>query len=154
MNSLFTRFQLIKYFLFVTSGILSYGQAIKVPKPSLPGYAGFHSNLGIQEIVEVGVPLSKKRTVLTTPPSQAVEISADSPVVIAPTSSSLPEVAPETNPKDSLSVTPQLGLRALPDIQCLAGWKWKRAGVSRVLESNIGVGITRLGCGAQSICDP
>ena len=142
MNSLFTRFQLIKYFLFVTSGILSYGQAIKVPKPSLPGYAGFHSNLGIQEIVEVGVPLSKKRTVLTTPPSQAVEISADSPVVIAPTSSSLPEVAPETNPKDSFSVTPQLGLRAYRTSNVLRAGSGSEQ-ESRVLESNIGVGITR-----------
>jgi len=142
MNSLFTRFQLIKYFLFVTSGILSYGQAIKVPKPSLPGYAGFHSNLGIQEIVEVGVPLSKKRTVLTTPPSQAVEISANSPVVIAPTSSSLPEVAPETNPKDSFSVTPQLGLRAYRTSNVLRAGSGSEQ-ESRVLESNIGVGITR-----------
>lgn len=142
MNSLFTRFQLIKYFLFVTSGILSYGQSIKVPKPSLPGYAGFHSNLGIQEIVEVGVPLSKKRTVLTTPPSQAVEISANSPVVIAPTSSSLPEVAPETNPKDSFSVTPQLGLRAYRTSNVLRAGSGSEQ-ESRVLESNIGVGITR-----------
>jgi len=142
MNSLFTRFQLIKYFLFVTSGILSYGQAIKVPKPSLPGYAGFHSNLGIQEIVEVGVPLSKKRTVLTTPPSQAVEISADSPVVIAPTSSSLPEVAPETNPKDSLSVTPQLGLRFYRTSNVLRAESGSEQG-SRVFESNIGIGFSR-----------
>lgn len=133
---------MIKYFLFVTSGILSYGQSIKVPKPSLPGYAGFHSNLGIQEIVEVGVPLSKKRTVLTTPPSQAVEISANSPVVIAPTSSSLPEVAPETNPKDSFSVTPQLGLRAYRTSNVLRAGSGSEQ-ESRVLESNIGVGITR-----------
>ena len=27
--------------------------------PSLPGYSGFHSNLGLQEIIEVGVPLAK-----------------------------------------------------------------------------------------------
>ena len=60
MNSFFTRFRLIKYLLFLTSGALCFGQGVKVPKPSLPGYSGFHSNLGIQEIVEVGVPLSKK----------------------------------------------------------------------------------------------
>jgi hypothetical protein len=142
MNSFFTRFRLIKYYLFLTSGIFCFGQVIKVPKPSLPGYSGFHSNLGIQEIVEVGVPLSKKRTVVTTPPSQAVEISANSPVVKAPTSYAEPEVASGTNPKDSFSVTPQLGLRAYRTSNVLRVGSGSEEG-SRVLESNIGVGISR-----------
>ena len=35
------------------------GQTIPKSNPSLPGYSGFHSNLGIQEIIEVGIPLQK-----------------------------------------------------------------------------------------------
>ena len=142
MNSLFTRFRLIKYLLFLTSSIFCFGQAVKVPKPSLPGYEGFHSNLGIQEIVEVGVPLSKKRTVVATPTAQAIDESTNSPVGNSPTSSLVPEVAPETNQKDSFSVTPQLGLRAYRTSNVLrVGSESEEE--SRVLESNIGVGISR-----------
>ena len=38
---------------------IGYGQAINSLKgqPSRPGYANFHSNLGLQEIIEVGVPV-------------------------------------------------------------------------------------------------
>ncbi|MDA0725927.1 MAG: hypothetical protein O3A82_13330 [Verrucomicrobia bacterium] len=45
----------------------SFGQAVVVPAatPSRPGFQGFHSNLGLQEIVEVGVPL---RTVAPASP--------------------------------------------------------------------------------------
>ena len=133
---------MIKYLLFLTSGALCFGQAVKVPKPSLPGYSGFHSNLGIQEIVEVGVPLSKKRTVAASPSSQVIDKSTNSPVVIPPTSPSVPEVAPETNPKDSFSVTPQLGLRAYRTSNVLRAGSGSEEG-SRVIESNIGVGISR-----------
>ena len=48
-----------------------FAQSSKIPEPSLPGYSGFHSNLGIQEIVEVGVPLSEKRKV-SSPVSKAL----------------------------------------------------------------------------------
>ena len=142
MNSFFTRFRLIKYYLFLTSGIFCFGQAVKVPKPSLPGYSGFHSNLGIQEIVEVGVPLSTKRTVAASPSSQVIDKSTNSPGVIPPTSPSVPEVAPETNPKDSFSVTPQLGLRAYRTSNILRAGSGSEQ-ESRVIESNIGVGISR-----------
>ena len=48
--------------LVALGGVFSVeAQTSKIPEPSLPGYSGFHSNLGIQEIVEVGVPLSTKR---------------------------------------------------------------------------------------------
>jgi len=133
---------LIKYYLFLTSGIFCFGQAVKVPKPSLPGYSGFHSNLGIQEIVEVGVPLSTKRTVAASPSSQVIDKSTNSPVVKAPTSYAEPEVASGTNPKDSFSVTPQLGLRAYRTSNVLRVGSGSEEG-SRVLESNIGVGISR-----------
>ncbi|MAK47077.1 MAG: hypothetical protein CMI24_07495, partial [Opitutae bacterium] len=49
--------------LFLLQGELSFGQdAGSGPKsnPSLPGYSGFHSNIGLQEIIEVGVPLSDR----------------------------------------------------------------------------------------------
>ena len=141
MNSLFTRFRLIKYLLFLTSSIFCFGQAVKVPKPSLPGYAGFHSNLGIQEIVEVGVPLSKKRTLVATPSTEAVYESPNSSVVNSPASSSVPEVAPETNSKDLLSVTPQLGLRAYRTSNVLRAGSGSEQG-SLVFESNVGAGIS------------
>ena len=39
-----------------------YGQNSPQSKsvPPLPGFSSFHSNLGIQEIIEVGVPLQKE----------------------------------------------------------------------------------------------
>ena len=48
--------------LFLLQGELSFGQEASGPKsnPSLPGYSGFHSNIGLQEIIEVGVPLSDR----------------------------------------------------------------------------------------------
>ena len=48
--------------LSALSGTLSLGQVGSAPKsnPSLPGYSGFHSNIGLQEIIEVGVPLSDR----------------------------------------------------------------------------------------------
>jgi hypothetical protein len=53
LSSLFALANLV----FVSSE--SFGQAVAVPaaEPSRPGFQGFHSNLGLQEIVEVGVPL-------------------------------------------------------------------------------------------------
>ena len=53
LSSLFALANLV----FVSSE--SFGQAVAVPvaEPSRPGVQGFHSNLGLQEIVEVGVPL-------------------------------------------------------------------------------------------------
>ena len=58
----------------------------KVTNPSLPGYSGFHSNLGIQEIVEVGVPLSRNKVSSSiteqkkpsVPPAQPVNDAAPS----------------------------------------------------------------------------
>ena len=46
------------------------GQAVQVPAsaPSRPGFSGFHSNLGLQEIVEVGVPLREVAPAPVIPP--------------------------------------------------------------------------------------
>ena len=51
----------------------SFGQTVVVPaaKPSRPGFQGFHSNLGLQEIVEVGVPI---RTVKPASPVDSVPL--------------------------------------------------------------------------------
>ena len=50
------------YLLSLFIGMNCLGQSTATPKsnPSLPGYSGFHSNIGLQEIIEVGVPLQKK----------------------------------------------------------------------------------------------
>jgi hypothetical protein len=66
LSSLFALANLI----FVSSE--SFGQAVAVPaaEPSRPGFRGFHSNLGLQEIVEVGVPLrsaAPASSISTTP---------------------------------------------------------------------------------------
>ena len=46
------------------------GQAVQVPAsaPSRPGFSGFHSNLGLQEIVEVGVTLREVAPAPVIPP--------------------------------------------------------------------------------------
>lgn len=46
---------------FVWLHSIGYGQAINSLKgqPNRPGYANFHSNLGLQEIIEVGVPVMR-----------------------------------------------------------------------------------------------
>jgi hypothetical protein len=63
LSSLFALANLV----FVSSE--SFGQAVAVPaaEPSRPGFRGFHSNLGLQEIVEVGVPL--RSAAPASPPS-------------------------------------------------------------------------------------
>ena len=71
MKSCFLKYALVWMSVFVSLHCYSFGQDQRIPAPSLPGYSGFHSNLGIQEIVEVGVPLSEKRKV-SSPVSKAL----------------------------------------------------------------------------------
>ena len=56
-SSFFTAL-LLSYFGWQSYG---YAQAINSLKgqPSRPCYANFHSNLGLQEIIEVGVPVKR-----------------------------------------------------------------------------------------------
>jgi hypothetical protein len=51
---------------FVPSDSFAQSVVVPVAQASRPGFQGFHSNLGLQEIVEVGVPV---RTVETSTPS-------------------------------------------------------------------------------------
>ena len=74
------------FFLASSSSWLGAQSERKVTNPSLPGYSGFHSNLGIQEIVEVGVPLSRNKVSSSiteqkkpsVPPAQPVNDAAPS----------------------------------------------------------------------------
>ena len=58
-------------FALLFTGINSaYGQNRRLPtaEPSLPGYSNFHSNLGILEIIEVGLPVSQGRAAVDSSP--------------------------------------------------------------------------------------
>jgi hypothetical protein len=146
MTSLYTKYCPVLFFQFFWFTVFTFGQDTKVPQPSLPGYSGFHSNLGIQEIVEVGIPLSKKRAVI--PSSTSRELKNEGGNSVTPpqessiVSSPAPDVTPVGNSKDSLSVTPQLGLRFYRTSNVLRAESGSEQG-SRVFESNIGIGISR-----------
>jgi hypothetical protein len=43
-------------------------QRLPTAEPSLPGYSSFHSNLGILEIIEVGLPISQGRAAVESSP--------------------------------------------------------------------------------------
>jgi hypothetical protein len=47
------------YLLFLSSGFFCFVHAVKIPQSSINGFEEFHSNLGILEIIEIGVPLAK-----------------------------------------------------------------------------------------------
>ena len=129
--------------VFVSLSCYSFGQDQRIPVPSLPGYSGFHSNLGIQEIVEVGVPLSEKRKV-SSPVSKAVSnqvTEALSSRVAQPRSPQSSEVPATIDSKDSISITPQVGLRVYRTSNVMRTEKGTEKG-SDVFESNIGVGIS------------
>ena len=123
------------------------GQSGKIPEPSLPGYSGFHSNLGIQEIVEVGVPLSKKRKAAPSelrPVDPVASGSLESSVPVRPSiADAEPASAPvlETSEKDEISFTPQVGIRTYRTSNVLRAAKGMEKG-SGVFESNIGLGIS------------
>ncbi|MDG1139607.1 MAG: hypothetical protein P8N49_08845 [Opitutales bacterium] len=145
MTSLYAKYFPVLFSQLFCFTFFSFGQDSKVPKPSLPGYSGFHSNLGIQEIVEVGVPLSRKRAVLpsASPEKKNEVINAVAPSTGRSSALSPPSnVAPEENRRDSFSVTPQVGLRAYRTSNVLRAESGAEQG-SRVFESNIGVGISR-----------
>ena len=71
----------------------SFGQAVAVPaaEPSRPGFQGFHSNLGLQEIVEVGVPL--RSTAPASPVSSIPSLPPPVPGNVPP-----PRVSPDGAP--------------------------------------------------------
>ncbi len=143
MKSYYLKYVLVWIYVFVNLPCYSFGQGQNIPKPSLPGYSGFHSNLGIQEIVEVGVPLSEKRKV-SSPVSKAVSnqvTEALNPRVTQPRSQESSQAPSATDSKDSISITPQIGLRAYRTSNVLRAQSGMEKG-SGVFESNIGVGIS------------
>jgi hypothetical protein len=143
MNRAIAQFFLVGIFFSLPLTYTLFAQSSKVPEPSLPGYSGFHSNLGIQEIVEVGVPLSEKRKV-SSPVSKAVSnqvTEALNPPVTQTRAQESSQAPSATDSKDSISITPQIGLRAYRTSNVLRTAKGTEKG-SGVFESNIGVGIS------------
>ena len=143
MKSCFLKYAFVWVSVLISLNCYSFGQDQKIPVPSLPGYSGFHSNLGIQEIVEVGVPLSEKRKVsspVSNPVSNQVT-EALNPLVAQPRSQESSQAPSTTDSKDSISITPQIGLRAYRTSNVLRTAKGMEKG-SGVFESNIGLGIS------------
>ena len=124
------KFLLFSVNLFILSGYCLFGQSPAVPRsnPSLPGYSGFHSNLGLQEIIEVGVPLAKpdESTFL-----DKVDAANANPVPRGP-----------KQPKGPVVISPTIGTRAYSTSNVLRQ-ESSLAESSSVLESNVGVGVSR-----------
>ena len=110
-------------------GQWSYGQSPVAPKsnPSLPGYSGFHSNLGLQEIIEVGVPLAK-------PEESSFLDKVDA-------ANANPRPRGPKQPKGPVIFSPTIGTRAYSTSNVLRQ-ESSLAKSSTVLESNVGLGIS------------
>ena len=97
--------------LAVVSSAESFGQAVAVPlaQPSRPGFSGFHSNLGLQEIVEVGVPLRETAPAPSVPSVAAVppRPGATIPGPVAPSTPdrTRPPATPSDEPLVNASVS-------------------------------------------------
>lgn len=148
---------------FVWLHSIGYGQAINSLKgqPNRPGYANFHSNLGLQEIIEVGVPVKAgkisqpdvvvipksiglgdregKENELVTPKS---ELTVDPGWFPKKESDEKSESVPVKNPKgvSDLDLSVSAGLRAYQTSNVLRDSGEMKSGV---LESNIGGAVTR-----------
>ena len=149
-----------------------YGQAINSLKgqPSRPGYANFHSNLGLQEIIEVGVPVKagqiSQPDVLELPKSIGLGEREGKETELVPPKSDLnihpgwfpkSEVGSDSSPvaepvpeevpvQDSTSLSgmdfsASAGLRAYQTSNVLRVNSGEQK--SSVLESNIGGAVTR-----------
>jgi len=122
-------------------GALCYLGAKKLNASDLPDYSTFHSNLGVQEIVELGVPLEDlkdqnlfpsssppspqpermeerfqpKRVPATEKSSRTIEAQKDEPGVWERGEAKVPSTQPPTEPSSSLSgfqILAQSGLKA------------------------------------------
>ena len=109
-------------------GQWSYGQSPVAPKsnPSLPGYSGFHSNLGLQEIIEVGVPLAK-------PEESSFLDKVDA-------ANANPRPRGLKQPTGTIIFSPAIGTRAYSTSNVLR--QESSAENSGVLESNVALGIS------------
>ena len=120
----------------------SYSQEVNVPaaSPSRPGFSGFHSNLGLQEIVEVGVPLREN-----VPPRAIKGMSAVPSRPVGAISGSLPPSSQGSRPSTTSTEEPLInasissGLRLYHTSNVL---RTKGAEIgSGVYEFNIGGGL-------------
>jgi hypothetical protein len=113
--------------LFISFALTGFSQSTAQlgSNRSLPGYSGFHSNLGIQEIIEVGIPLQE------TDPLSKID---------GQRSYSLPRVARET--ASSLKLSTHAGIRAYSTSNVLRQDS-SLAQSSGVFESSLGVGLSQ-----------
>ena len=125
-------------FVFVSSE--SFGQAVAVPaaEPSRPGFQGFHSNLGLQEIVEVGVPL--RSTAPASPVSSIPSLPPPVPGNVPP-----PRVSPDAAPASPSSSTGE----PLFNASLSAGTRmYNTSNVLRTKADAIGSGVYEFNLGA------
>ena len=123
------KFFLLTFNLTILWGHCLFGQSPVVPNsnPSLPGYSGFHSNLGLQEIIEVGVPLAK-------PEESSFLDQVDA-------ANANPRPRGPKQPKGTIIFSPAIGTRAYSTSNVLRQESTSES--SGVLESNVGLGISR-----------
>jgi len=114
---------------------LTYGQSGSGPQsnPSLPGYSGFHSNIGLQEIIEVGVPLSSK--------SDANNADGSDSSLLDRVDATTSKPAAPTKPKGPVTYSAQAGMRAYSTSNVLRQ-ESSLAQSSGVLESNVGFAVS------------
>ena len=120
--------------------IESFGQAVAVPaaEPSRPGFQGFHSNLGLQEIVEVGVPL--RSTAPASPVSSIPSLPPPVPGNVPP-----PRVSPDGAPA---SPSPATG-EPLLNASLSAGTRmYNTSNVLRTKADTMGSGVYEFNLGA------
>ena len=115
---------------------LTYGQSGSVPRsnPSLPGYTGFHSNIGLQEIIEVGVPLSDRAK---------GKVPATGKSFLERVDAAVSKTAPPPKPKGPVNYSVQVGTRAYSTSNVLRQ-ESSLAQSSGVLESNVGFAVSHL----------
>ena len=114
---------------------LTYGQSGSGPQsnPSLPGYSGFHSNVGLQEIIEVGVPLSSK--------SDANNADGSDSSLLDRVDATTSKPAAAAKPKGPVTYSAQAGMRAYSTSNVLRQ-ESSLAQSSGVLESNVGFAVS------------
>jgi hypothetical protein len=126
-------------FIFVSSE--SFGQAVAVPaaEPSRPGFQGFHSNLGLQEIVEVGVPLRSATPASSSEPS--------TPSLPPPATGNVPP--PRLSPDGTLSSPSSATGEPLLNASLSAGTRmYYTSNVLRTKANTMGSGVYEFNAGA------
>lgn len=121
----------------------SFGQGVAVPvaEPSRPGVGGFHSNLGLQEIVEVGVPL---RETVPAPTVTPVPVAPPRPVAtlpepVAPSLPAPPQPLASSSGEPLINASVSSGMRLYHTSNVLRT-KGNESG-SGVYEFNVGAGL-------------